>query len=149
MAPNGIISLVKDRARADNGFGGSENVFHDPSLAIAQCNHERRDPGIGADDIDAVELGRGGDALGIDGEVAIAFGLEEAAKAFVADHGLVALPQGLVQSGEGRGAGGGIVAGFSLVVADDVAATMHVALAGLDRADDLLDLKVEGATAVG
>src|SRR5277367_138634 len=40
-----------------------------------------------------------------------------------------------------RGAGGGIVAGFSLVVADDIVATARVALAGLDRADDLLDLK--------
>src|SRR5271157_3398489 len=149
MSSNGIIPLVKDRARVDNGFRGSDNIFHDPSLAIAQCDRERRDPGIRADDIDAVEPGRGGDALGIDGEVAVVGGLEEAAEAFVADHGFVALPQGLVQSGESRFAGRRIVAGFGLVVADDVAATARVALAGLNLADDLLDLKVEGAAAIG
>src|ERR1700684_4225023 len=110
MAQNRIISLMKDRARADNGFRGPENILHDPSLAIAQCDHERRDPGIGADDIDAVELGRGGAAFGSDSEVAVVGGLEEAAEAFVANHGFVALPQSLIQSSKRRFARGGIVA---------------------------------------
>ena len=47
------------------------------------------------------------------------------------------------------GASGGIVACFRLVVADDVAATARVALACVDRADDLLDLEVEAAAAIG
>jgi hypothetical protein len=55
----GHISLMKDRAGADNGFGGPENILHDPSLAIAQCDHERRDPGIGADELEAVKPGAG------------------------------------------------------------------------------------------
>src|SRR5664279_1734911 len=93
MTPNGIISLMKYRARADNGFRGPENILHDPSLAVAQCDHQRRDPGIGADDVDAVKFSRGGDALGVDREVAVVGGLEEAAEAFIADHGFVALLQ--------------------------------------------------------
>jgi len=80
--------------------------------------------------------------------VAVVGGLEEAAEAFVADHGFVAPLQSLVQSGKGRSPGGGIVARFGLVVADDVAATARVALACLDLANNLLDLKVEGAAAI-
>jgi len=80
--------------------------------------------------------------------VAVIGGLEEATEAFVADHGFVALLQRLVQSGKGGSPGGGIVARFRLVVADDVAATVRAALGGLGLADDLLDLKVQGAAAI-
>jgi hypothetical protein len=40
---------------------------------------------IGADDIDAAEFGGRGDTLGVDGEVAVGLGFEEAAEAFVGD----------------------------------------------------------------
>jgi hypothetical protein len=109
MAANRIIALVKDRARIDEGFRGSENILHDPSLAIAERDNQRRDLHIGTDDIDAVEFGGRGDTLGVDGEVAVAFGLEEAAEAFVADQRFVALTQRLFQSGKGGFASGGIV----------------------------------------
>src|ERR1035441_4970701 len=142
MAANSIITLVKDRARIDDGFRGSENILHDPSFAIAERDNERRDLCIGADDIDAVEFGGRGDTLGVDGEVAVSLGLEEAAEAFVADQGFVALAQRLFQSGKGRFASGGIVAGFRLIITDDVAATPRVALTRLDLANHLLDLKI-------
>ena len=99
MAANGIITLVKDRACIDDGFRGSEDILHDPSLAIAECHDQRRDLHIGADDIDAVEFGGRGDTLGVDGEVAVGLGFEEAAEAFVADQRFVALAQRLFQSG--------------------------------------------------
>ena len=108
MAANRIIALVKDRARIDDGFCGPENILHDPSLAIAERDNQRRDLRIGTDDIDAVEFGGRGDTLGVDGEVAVAFGLEEAAEAFVADQRFVALTQRLF-SPAGRLRDGGIV----------------------------------------
>ena len=119
-------------------------------FAVAERDHERRDPGIGADDIDAVEFRGRGDTLGVDGEVTVVLGLEEAAEAFVADQRFVALAQRLFQSGKSRFASGGIVASFGLVIADDVAATPRdVALTRLDLANDLLDLKIEHAAAIG
>jgi hypothetical protein len=80
---------------------------------------------------DAVELGRGGDAFGIDSEVAVVGGLEEAAEAFVANHAnhsFVALLQSLIQSSKRRFARGGIVARFRLIITNDVAATPCFAL---------------------
>src|SRR5664279_1399767 len=149
MAANGIIALVKDRTRVDTGLRGSENVLHDPSFAIAERDNQRRDPRIGADDIDAVEFGGRGDTFGVDDEVAVGLGPEEAAEAFVADQRFVALVQGLFQSGQGRGARGGIVARFRLIIANDVAATPGVALTCLDLANDFLDLKIERTAANG
>src|SRR3984957_20393608 len=149
MAPNRIISLVKDRACIDDGFRGSENIFHDPSLAIAERDNERRDLRIGAVDIDAVEFGGRGDTRGVDDEAAGALSLEEAAEAFVADQRFVALAQRLFQSGKGRFASGGIVARFGFIITDNIAAAPHVALTRLDLANHLLDLKIEGAAAIG
>src|SRR5271166_1188585 len=150
MSADRLISPMKDRARIDNGFRRSEDVLHDPSLAISKRDRERRESGIGANDIEAVELGGGGNTLGVDGEVAFTLGLDETAETSVADDGLVTLPQGLVQSGEDRFAGGGVVAGFRLVVADDIAAMPRAAgLTLLDLANHLLDLKIEGASAIG
>jgi hypothetical protein len=90
MTSNCIITLVKDRARIDDGFRGSENILHDPSFAIAKRDNEQRDLCIGADDIDAVEFSSRGDPLRVDGEVTVGLGLEEAAEAFVADQRFIA-----------------------------------------------------------
>src|SRR5271165_3975645 len=134
MASDRIITLVKDRACIDDGFRGSENILHDPSLAIAERDNQRRDLCIGADHIDAVEFGGRSDTLGVDAEVTVGLGLEEAAEAFVADQRFVALAQRLFQSGQGRFASGGIVARFRLIITDDVAATPGVALTRLELA---------------
>ena len=120
MATNRIIALVEDRTRIDDGLRGSEDVLHDPSLAIAQCHNQRRDLCIGADDIDAVEFGGRGDTIGVDGEVAVGLDLEEAAEAFVADQRFVALAQRLFQPGKGGFASGGIVARFGLIITDNI-----------------------------
>jgi hypothetical protein len=83
MAANRIITLVKDRTRIDDGFRGSENILHDPSLAIPELDHERRELCSGADDIDTIEPGSGGDTAGFDSEVAVGLDLEEAAEALL------------------------------------------------------------------
>ena len=149
MATNRIIALVEDRTRIDDGLCSSEDILHDPSLAIAECHNQRRDLCIGADDIDAVEFGGRGDTIWVDGEVAVGLDLEEAAEAFVADQRFVALAQRLFQSGKGGFASGGIVARFGLVITNNVTAAPRVALTRLDLANDFLDLKIKGAAAIG
>jgi hypothetical protein len=66
VASNSIITLVKDPKRIDDGFRCPENICHDPLLAIAERNRERRDLRIGANHIDAVEFGGRSDTLGVD-----------------------------------------------------------------------------------
>jgi hypothetical protein len=149
VATNRIIALVEDRTRVDNRLCGSEDVLHDPSFAIAACHNQRRDLCIGADDIDAVEFGRRGDTIRVDGEVAVGLDLEEPAEAFVADQRFVALAQRLFQSGKGGFASGGIVARFRLIITDNIAAAPDVALTRLDLANDFLDLEIKGAAAIG
>jgi len=45
---------MKDRARVETGLGGAEQGLDGEKLAIAQHRLKRRDPGIGAQDKEAV-----------------------------------------------------------------------------------------------
>src|SRR5271167_89961 len=77
--------------------------------------------GRGPEHEDAVELGVVLDLGLVDGETAVAGLRQEASVALVADQGLVALLQLLLQSGQDLGAVGGVLPHLLVVAADDVA----------------------------
>ena len=91
MAADGLVEFMEDRPGREQVLGRTEGRLHGPELLVAQHGGERIEVGVGAQHEDAVELGVLLGLGGVDGEVAVAFGLEEAAEAGVADQRLVAL----------------------------------------------------------
>ena len=57
VAADGLVELVKDRARFEQALGGSKRPSHRPQTLIYEHGLERRKTGVGPQDEDAVELG--------------------------------------------------------------------------------------------
>ena len=99
--------------------------LHGPELLVAQHGGERIEVGVGAQHEDAVELGVLLRLGLVDGEVAVAFGLEEAAEAGVADQRLVTPGQLTFEVGQDGVAPGGVHLGLLMVAAQDVVSTVQ------------------------
>ena len=96
-------------------------MTHGQQIAVAQDDLERSDFGVRAQHEEAVEAGIGLDFGAID-DKAVALGrLQKAAEALVGDKRLVALGELALEAGDQFGARHGILFGFLLVAADDVA----------------------------
>ena len=145
VAANGLVAFVKDGTGGEQRLTRAKDVFHHPAVAVAQGGLQRgqlhRDP----DHVDAVVERVERDAPGIDFEAAAGFGLEETAIAAVAHQALVAAAQRLSERGQDGLARGGILLGFGLVEADDVASAPRFAVGVAVGAVHLLDEQIGGA----
>ena len=91
MAADGFVEPVEDRPGCQQVLGGAEGLLDAPELLVAQHRRQRSEIGVGAQHEEVVEAGIVIRLGAIDGEVAFARGLEEAAIAGVANQRLVAL----------------------------------------------------------
>jgi hypothetical protein len=121
VAANGLIELVEDGSRGEEMLFGAEDALYRPQLLVAEHGGERVEIGIRAQHEDAVEAHVLGNLGAIDGEVALADGLEEAAIARVADQRLVAPLELALEGGyQGRPVGR-VLLRLLVIDADDVA----------------------------
>src|SRR5918996_1552286 len=125
VAADGRVELVEDRPGGEQVLGRAEGRLHGPELLVAQHGGEWVEVGVGAQYEDAVEPGVLPRLAGIDGEVAVAFGLEKAAETGVADQRLVAPGQLTSEVGQNGSACGGVPFGLLMVATEDVASPAH------------------------
>jgi hypothetical protein len=73
---NGGVVLVIDRTGLEDRLCGPENLLHAPKFAICEGHRECVELAVGAQNVEPIEAGILGDAVGIDLEVVIARGGE-------------------------------------------------------------------------
>src|SRR4051812_44623888 len=110
-----------DRPRPHQRLGGAEELLHLDQVAVAQDRLQGRDPGIGAQYEQAVIARLLGQLAGINLEGLLGGGAEVASVGGVADQRLVAPLQLLIQGIDNGAAVGGVLLGFGLVAAHDIA----------------------------
>src|SRR5829696_6742037 len=100
---------MEDRARVETGLGGAEESLNGEKLAIAQHRLKRRNPGIGAQDKEAVIARLLGNLADVDLEGLLGGRAQVPAIGGVADQRLVAPLELLIERGHDRLAGGGVL----------------------------------------
>ena len=121
VAADAGVGFVEDRAGGEQRLCGFEGVLHGQQIAVAQHDLERGDLGVGAQHEETVEPGIGLDLGAVDDKAAARGRLQEATKTLVGDERLVALGELALETGDDFGARRGVLFGFLLVAADDVA----------------------------
>src|SRR3954466_8487810 len=130
-----------DRPWAHQRLGGAEEPIHVDQVAVAQNRLQRCDPGIGAQHEQAIVAGLLGQLAGIDlKRPCVRGGAQVAPVGGVADQGLVAPLQLLIESGDDGLAVGGILGRLSFVATDNVAPPLS-----FDLLDEELGLRAAGA----
>ena len=120
MAADAGVGFVEDRPGGEQRLCGFEGILHGEEVTVSQDDLEGGDFRVGAQHEEAVEASVGLDLGTIDDE-AIALGrLEETAEALVGDQCLVTLRELALEAGD-VGARLGVLSGFLIVAADDVA----------------------------
>src|SRR4051795_9902227 len=125
-----------DRPCAHQRLGGAEELLHLDQVAVAQDRLQRRDPGIGAQHEQAIVACLLGQLARVDLEGLLGGRAEVAAVGGVADQRLVAPLELLIEGLDNGAAVGGVLLGFGLVAAHDVAPAL-----GLDFLDEELGLR--------
>src|SRR5215468_1542196 len=145
VAANGLIVFVKDGTGGEQRLTRAKDVLDHPAVAVAQGGLQRGQLHGDPDHVDAIVERVERDAPGIDFEAAAGSGLEETAIAAVAHQALVAAAQCFVETGQDGLAVGGVLLGFGLVEADDVAPAPGFAVGIAAGAVHLLDEQIGGA----
>ena len=101
MTDDGGIALVEHRSGVEDRFCGPEDGLHFPELAVGEGDGEHRQGAVGAQHVEAVELGIIGDACRVDLEMAAACRLEEVPIAGIAEQRLVAVGELVGEAFEG------------------------------------------------
>src|SRR3954452_3421731 len=134
VAADGGVGGVEDRSRVERGLGRAEHLLDPEQVSIAEHGQQRTDAAVDAQHEDAVELGFVGKPARIDFEgrrggcdrravsLPDADAAEIASVGGVADEGLVAALQLLLERGDDRLAVGAVLLGLGLVATGDVAA---------------------------
>ena len=100
MAADGGVRGMEDRARVETRLGGAEEGLNGEKLAIAQHRLKRRNPGIGAQDKEAVIARLFGDLADVNLEGLLRGRAQIAPIGGVADQRLVAPLQLLIEGGD-------------------------------------------------
>src|SRR5437660_8241268 len=119
---------MEDRARVETRLGGAEEGLDTEKLAIAQHRLKRRDPGLGAQDEEAVIAGFLGDLADVDLKDPLRGRAQVPAIGRVANERLVAPLELLIEGRNDRGAVGGVLLRLGLVAGCDVADALDLDL---------------------
>src|SRR6476659_3307621 len=139
VASDGGIRGMVDGSCAHQRFGGPKELLHLDQVAVAQDRLQGRDPGIGAQHEQAIVARLLGQLARVDLEGRLGGRAEVAAIGGVADQRLGAPLELLIQGLDNGAAVGGVLLGFGLVAAHDVALTLD-----LDLLDEELGLLTAG-----
>src|SRR3982751_4230945 len=120
MPPDRRVRGVEDRARVETRLGGAEEGLDGEKLAIAQHRLKRRNPGIGAQDKEAVIARLLGNLADVDREGLLSGRAQVPAIGGVANERLVAALELLIERCNDRGTVGGVLLRLSLVAGCDV-----------------------------
>src|SRR4051812_40250163 len=115
MPPDRRVRGMEDRARVETRLGGAEESLDGEKLAIAQHRLKRRNPGIGAQDKEAVVARLFGDLADVNLEGLFLGRAQIAAIGGVANERLVAALELLIERLDDRGAVGGVLLRLGLV----------------------------------
>src|SRR5215210_7029906 len=121
MPPDRRVRGVENRARVEAGLGGAEESLNTEKLAIAQHRLKRRNPGVGAQDEEAIIARFLGDLADVNLEGLLRGRAQVSAIGGVADERLVAPLELLIERRNDRGAVGGVLLRLGLVAGCDVA----------------------------